>query len=185
MEELVRCFIAIPVHHHQVKTFVNTQREKFESIIQPHIKHWLNNQDRHITLRFIGDVEPVLLPSLHNIIDECANREAFAIQLNQPTLFPGIHHARVLALQVTKNILLNQLVDDVSMQLSKLAIEPEDRQYRGHVTLARLKKIRHGEKLARLNAASVDYLVDSLALYQTLKQPGQNRYQILHQATLR
>mgnify|MGYP006288942649 FL=1 len=99
---------------------------------------WNNWRDLHITLRFIGDIDPARIPEMKDDLKR-VKRPPVDIEIDgldifytprQPVLFADVKSKRKL----------ETLVADITDILQPYDIYIPERPYRPHVTLARLKK---------------------------------------------
>lgn len=95
---------------------------------------WVDPGNYHLTLRFIGDVDEGVASDI----------DAALAQIRAPRFdlaLAGVGHFsdRMLWAGIEKNPALLHLRDKVERALVKTGLEPEDRRYAPHVTLARLK----------------------------------------------
>ncbi|MBK1630751.1 RNA 2',3'-cyclic phosphodiesterase [Thiohalocapsa halophila] len=91
-------------------------------------------QDLHMTLVFIGDVDPDLLPCIETAGDDVA-LAAFELTLERVETWP---RQRLLAAAPhDPPPALFNLVSQLQQNLLPCGIQPEPRRYRPHVTLAR------------------------------------------------
>jgi 2'-5' RNA ligase len=98
---------------------------------------WTDPDQFHVTLRFIGDTAPD---------DSRRYEEALADVTGSPArctpygldVLPSRRSPKVLVLGLERTGSLLSLYDDVEAALNSEGVDPEDRKYRPHVTLARL-----------------------------------------------
>jgi 2'-5' RNA ligase len=99
---------------------------------------WVDPENYHLTLRFIGDVDDVLAREVAHMLGG-VRRPAFALQLDGLDSFGGNKpRAVVAAAQPVRPLIDLQADHERLMQRVGLELEPE-RKYKPHVTLARLR----------------------------------------------
>lgn len=98
----------------------------------------------HITLQFLGTVEPSRLEALSAACAEAATTTApFDLELASAGAFPGARRARVLWLGARLGAAeLSQLARAVTEATARIGFLPEAREFHPHVTLARLSAPR-------------------------------------------
>lgn len=98
--------------------------------------HWVKPQNLHLTLQFLGEVKttdlPILLERCHA---ELKGQKEFYLTLGSLEWFPSLSHPKVLSLKAEPQELLAEL----SQALRRGAVYSEDRSFRGHLTVARVK----------------------------------------------
>ncbi|MFB6248775.1 MAG: RNA 2',3'-cyclic phosphodiesterase [Salinibacter sp.] len=98
---------------------------------------WSSPDQYHVTLRFLGEVDP----------DRAARYTAALGRVGGPPpecrpygldVLPSRRHPSVLILGLDRTDTLLALYESVSTHLEAEGLDPEERRYRPHVTLARL-----------------------------------------------
>ncbi|GEN06962.1 2'-5' RNA ligase [Myxococcus fulvus] len=95
----------------------------------------------HLTLVFLGEVEPSRLPAIREALASVGPRHApFTLSVGGGGTFGTPSHPRVLWSHVRGDVeALEALQTDTAAQLLPLGFEPEHRDYAPHLTLARAK----------------------------------------------
>ena len=135
----------------------------------------------HLTLRFLGEVDP----SRRDVLD-AAWREAakgsgrLALRLRGAALFPATGRPRVLWLGLedeTRDGLLARLADRVERAARAQGFAPEARPFAAHVTLARVQR---GARVAVPPVERVGdlgtFVADRLVLYRSELDRGGSHY---------
>lgn len=104
---------------------------------------WVDPVNMHLTVRFIGQVDDDRAPDLVKVLAEPVRVAPFEIALGRCGVFPARGGPRVVWLGLTTGLpSLAAMRDEFSRRLALLGIEPEDRPYSAHLTLARVKDLR-------------------------------------------
>ena len=128
----------------------------------------------HITLRFLGDVEGgqfhVIRESLHEV-----QMDPFFLSLRGTGHFPPRGNPRVIWAGLNKTEQLPRLKKRVDRALLKCGIPPEGRKFSPHITLARCKttSVRRAAEFLSGNALlhSEDFAVDAFHLFSSSLTP--------------
>lgn len=107
---------------------------------------WVDQEQMHLTLRFIGDVDSTVFKDIREALTEVRG-EPFSMQLDGIGFFPPRGKPRVVWAGVKKNEQLVQLRNRVESVLVRTGLEPEGRKYSPHITMARLRNTP-GSKVA-------------------------------------
>ena len=99
---------------------------------------WIDPENYHITLRFIGDVDNHIADEVSYELDRAANAESFRIRLSHLGIFGG-DKPRALYAGVENNEALQRLQVSHERVLRRVGLEPEARRFVPHVSLARLR----------------------------------------------
>lgn len=98
---------------------------------------WIDAENYHLTLRFIGDIDDATACDIHSILERI-RLPAFTVTLDSLSSFGG---AKPRAL-VAKAKAAAPLIDLQAQQerlMRRIGIAPEPRKFTPHVTLARLR----------------------------------------------
>ena len=98
---------------------------------------WIDPENYHITLRFIGDVDGATARDVMQMLGG-VQRPPFEIVLDRLDQFGGRKPRAVFA-GAGPNPALIELQADHERRLQRLGLPPEQRKYSPHVTLARLR----------------------------------------------
>jgi 2'-5' RNA ligase len=99
---------------------------------------WIDPENYHVTLRFIGDVDDTLAQEIADMLDQVRRRE-FALQLDGLSSFGGRKPRAVVAM-VAQTPAMMELQAEHERLMQRIGLEPEGRKYMPHVTLARLRE---------------------------------------------
>jgi RNA 2',3'-cyclic 3'-phosphodiesterase len=98
---------------------------------------WLDPENFHLTIRFIGDIDAGLARDLAEVLDQISIRP-FSLALKGVGIFGG-SKPHSLYVGVEDHADLRRLHDQHERQCQQLGLSPEGRKFTPHVTLARLK----------------------------------------------
>ncbi len=141
---------------------------------------WIDPEQMHLTLRFIGDVDSTVFQDVREALAEVRG-ETFTMQLEGVGFFPPRGTPRVVWAGVRKNEQLIQLRNRVEAVLVRAGLEPEGRKYSPHITLARLRNTPISKIGAFLVQNSMfmsgDFQVNEFLLYSSvLNSRGARHY---------
>jgi 2'-5' RNA ligase len=109
---------------------------------------WIDPENYHLTLRFIGDVDGVIAREIALLLDQ-VNRRGFEVRIDRLASFGGRRPRAVFA-GVAPTAPLIELQAEHERMMQRMGLEPEGRKFIPHVTLARLRDSS--------NAQVADYL---------------------------
>ena len=98
---------------------------------------WIDPENYHITLRFIGDIDGALAREIAGMLGR-VHRRPFELRVNGLLSFGG-RKPRAVVATVSPVPALMELQAEHERLLQRLGLEPEGRKYTPHVTLARLR----------------------------------------------
>jgi 2'-5' RNA ligase len=101
--------------------------------------NWSPAENLHITLKFIGSWPDERLPELEGALQAVRPGPAFRVRVSQLGYFPNPHRPHSLFAGLQTGPELAALAAAVDRATSALGIPAEEREYRPHITLARIK----------------------------------------------
>ena len=144
---MIRTFIAIEIPD-EIKGMI----ARFQKQVAADEKsiRWVNVRNIHITLRFIGKIPESLVEKIViSIFEKPPQIDTFAIGLKGTGAFPNLRRPRVVWVGITSgNEQLTKLVTYLEAQLTNLGIPKENRKFKSHVTIGRIK---NNQKLKELS----------------------------------
>jgi 2'-5' RNA ligase len=141
MAEQVRAFIAVELPE-EVADGIWEVQDTLQAYEPMRALRWVEPDDAHITMKFLGDLPIPRLPAIVDALDSvAANWEPFQARLGPLGAFPNVHRPNNLWLAVTEgDKALIHLYNAVEVALKRLGFKPERGDFSPHVTLARLPR---------------------------------------------
>lgn len=139
MSELIRCFVAIELPE-PVRAELAGIQAKFKALRMDFLR-WVEPSGIHLTLKFLGEVPQERIPELVKAVEESVRGVLpFTLQLDQVGVFPNPRQPRVLWVGVGGEVsVLKTLQGNVDVAFSMLDFPEEGREFRAHLTLARVR----------------------------------------------
>jgi 2'-5' RNA ligase len=139
---------------------------------------WIEPENYHVTLRFIGDIDDAVADEVASILDG-VRREGFELRLEGLASFGGRKPRAVVAgVAVSKPLLELQAEQERLMQ--RVGLAPEGRKYTPHVTLARLRTTPNREVADYLSLRggyrSPPFRADRVVLFSARESTGGGPY---------
>jgi 2'-5' RNA ligase len=139
---------------------------------------WVDVENYHITLRFIGDVEGHVADEVANALDR-VRRPAFTLTLSGVGAFGGRKPHSIWA-GVAASPDLTALQGEIERICQRLGLPPDPRKFMPHVTLARLRNSSPAEVAhylsARGNFAAAPFRVGRFVLMSSRDSVGGGPY---------
>ena len=124
---------------------------------------WIDPGNFHLTLRFIGEVDEGVAADIDEAL-ACLRARRFTLQLAGIGVFGG-GKPRQLWVGVERQPELVALRDKIEKALIRIGLEPEQRKFAPHVTLARLREPVL-DKLGEFLAANAQFRAAPLPVEQ-------------------
>jgi 2'-5' RNA ligase len=101
---------------------------------------WIDPENYHLTLRFIGDIDERMADDVTSILGERRQRAPLHITIDGLDSFGGGKPRAVFA-RTSGNGELSELQAEQERLIRQVGLAPETRKFTPHVTLARLKHV--------------------------------------------
>jgi 2'-5' RNA ligase len=98
---------------------------------------WIDPENYHLTLRFIGDVDDALAHEVAWLLGQ-VRRKTLELRLDSLSSFGG-RRPRAVVATLAQTPALMELQAEHERLMQRVGLEPEGRKYTPHVTLARLR----------------------------------------------
>lgn len=165
-----RCFLALlPDAASQVT--LQRCREPLERTRSgaPRALRWVEPPALHLTLRFLGPACSAQIDYFKHMLPTLAHALP-ALDARRYGIWPNRARPRLLVLELAMDTTLSRLVDECETHARKAGFAPEPREFRAHITLARL---RPGCALGILPEPQAVLTFGAIALmHSTLAQPA-------------
>ena len=181
----MRLFIAINFSK-ELLNDISDKTKKLKNVF-PDLK-WVRPQAMHLTLKFLGEtqLEPTLLK---NKLETALSRiDSFTFTTTQVGFFPGERKPRVYYLGITLPEELNQIYKNIEQQFSELGFPKENRPFKPHITLARIKNTNLTavdiEKLKAVQFDPYEVFVSAVDIMKSKLNPSGAEYTIVQKCAL-
>lgn len=166
----MRTFIAIEFNEHIKRYLYEKQQEIKKHCIKGNFTS-MNNF--HLTLRFLGEVQPDDIITLNRAIDEALSGcNAFELELNNIGQFLK-GSKKIIWIGIKRSLELQELYKKLEASLEKKGYAKEDRGYNPHITLGREVLIDNFEHIKEQIAAQPEkFQVTGMSLMESTKVEG-------------
>jgi 2'-5' RNA ligase len=144
-----------------------------------HVK-WSPPYNLHVTTKFIGEYPDERLSEITGVLSSVPS-PAFEVKVRGFGWLPNPHNPRILFVGVYAPDDLQALARETEAALTRLGIPAEDRPFKPHMTIARIKEAvpLHALKRAIADLRSDDFgrfTADRFHLYQSTPGPASSIY---------
>jgi 2'-5' RNA ligase len=183
----MRLFIAFPLPEPvptQLDEIISSLRRPGDNI------KWVRPENLHLTVRFLGETDERLVPSLAVQIDRAAREAAPAeCVIDRVGCFPNRSRPRVIWVGLSGSTdILTSLAANIELAVQDMGFSPEKKRFQPHLTLGRVRRNgKAGDLTERLDGYRLEPLplrLDRLALIKSTLTPAGPIYQVLHEAVL-
>ena|SRR5436190_13449786 len=155
--------------------------------VEPEISY-TRPENLHLTLKFIGEFEETKVPELWEGLSKISKVGAFAMNLSGLDFLPERGPIRIIAAAIDGGEKLIALQAAIEGACAAQKIPKENRRYRPHITLARVRRpLRRSAKARFVEAAPVRVIesqVKEFVLMQSKLSNKGSQYVVLQHVTL-
>lgn len=188
MANTIRTFVALPVPG-AVTDFL-TQIQKRLKTSRINIR-WVPAANIHLTLKFLGDIEPARVPEINTQLDVASRSTApFVLNAKGVGVFPHRRQARVIWVGLDGALnQLERLKKNIESGLGSLGFKCDRRPFRAHLTIGRMRQRPDLKVLGALleplkDETSEPFNIEQIRFYQSVLRPSGAEYKLLHTAPL-
>ena len=152
---------------------------------------WVARDRRHLTLKFLGDVDEAAASKLVEAADQAAAlHRPLEMSVREVGAFPNFRRARVVWIGVEQEPRLELLHHDLEIACAQQGFDVEGRPFRPHITLARVRtplpvaRLRALARVARRVRMRMTVPVERITLFESTLAPAGARYRRIHAAPL-
>jgi 2'-5' RNA ligase len=180
-----RIFTAIDISEEtrrMVSDYIENLRGEFSNIRVG----WEREEKLHLTLKFLGDIDEQRLKNLVEAVETTAEQfSKFNLCVAQTGVFPSPRNARILwlGLHDEQQGNLQRLNDILETECERKGFEKEKRNFKPHLTIARLREPAQSKELAgkhlRNDFPSIEFAVSEIVIYESRLQKSGSIYSIV------
>jgi RNA 2',3'-cyclic 3'-phosphodiesterase len=187
----MRTFIAIELPK-EIKEYLAKLQQELKTA-QADVK-WVEPDNIHLTLKFLGEIDDTLLEKITAIINDVANKiSAFKLRINSLGAFPKIDSPRVIWVGVDAGDKeVKEIAGKLEEEIAKIGIPKEDRPFSSHITIGRTKSGLNQQKLVQvlkdkfdLGGKNPEFSASKITLFKSTLSPKGPAYEILKEADLK
>ena len=174
-----RIFIAVKVNPEE--TFLKMISSFKSALFTENIK-WINPENIHITLAFLGDTEEKLLKDISSMLDKvCGNSGNFELTIRGTGVFRNINDPRIIWTNIDHSEILLKLAEKILSGLTEMSIRLEDKPFKPHITIGRIKHLNSKGTFKKLteqyqNTELQRLHVNEVFLYESILLPQGPKY---------
>ncbi len=152
---------------------------------------WVRPESVHLTLKFLGEIDPGRVAEIRTEL-ECVvgSHDPFSVRVRGMGCFPRMNQPRVVWVGLIGDEgRLLRLQGDVETVLERLGFPKEERPFRAHLTLGRVRTTKGKDRLvalvqSRLDADLGEFAVGAVIQFRSELHPSGARYTPLWEASL-
>ncbi|MCE5283235.1 MAG: RNA 2',3'-cyclic phosphodiesterase [Deltaproteobacteria bacterium] len=148
-DRMIRSFLAIGIPG-EILGEIGRLQERLKREIQGDIR-WVRPDGIHLTLKFFGDIPEGAVSDISAVVEKAvAGHDPLDLSVSGAGVFPDLRRPRVLWLGMTGDVeRLLTLQTTLERDLQRIGFPREERPFRPHLTLARIRSQRDMTGLGR------------------------------------
>ncbi len=151
---------------------------------------WVENWNLHITLFFIGDTDKSIIDEIGNkLTDNLGKIKSFNLSCKEVGVFKSVYNPKVLWFGIGQSENLTSLKLVVNKVMSSLGFAIEERDFKPHLTIGRVKFVKDKDKIKNVLAKYKEieiqnFSIDEVIFYESKLTPKGPVYEVLKKITL-
>jgi 2'-5' RNA ligase len=151
---------------------------------------WPRPESIHLTFAFLGDTPADRVAAISRALDSCADAQAIDVRGGEVGVFPDERRPRVAWIGLEPREPVTALANRVRAALANAGVGFDEKPFRPHLTLARVKASWRASDVAKLREAfrgwaSPSAMLDRIVLYESRLGPSGAVHTELHGRPLR
>ncbi|TGE32962.1 RNA 2',3'-cyclic phosphodiesterase [Desulfosporosinus sp. Sb-LF] len=147
---------------------------------------WKSAENFHVTLEFLGELEPNSLPTLTETLSKRArNHKPFHLSIEGLGAFPSLKRPHTLWTAISGSLnALHQLRDEIHIELVKNSFVLEERQFKSHITMASRPQFDDIDLSCVRTKKFGEFMVAEVVLFESRASYGKRVYTDLYRTKL-
>lgn len=173
----IRSFIAMPIPKDTANE-LGDLAAKMSYQDKSNAVRWVDQENYHITLAFLGEQEETSLERLVESLDQHLKQSEFLVALNHLSPFPQ-SKPKLVAAMVDKSDGLLELHQQSLSAVRTEGLVADKRKFNPHITLGRFRHSRNQYSGAIPALASIEFVAEELVLYESILGTSGAHYEAL------
>lgn len=148
-KKLIRTFLAIDLPEE-----IKVQIENIQSRLKASIKgiRWTRPEGIHLTLKFFGNISENKIADISSVVEKnTVDIRPISLKVSTLGAFPNLKRPRVLWLGIGGSVeKLSDLQKEIEKDLESIGFQTENRAFRAHLTLGRIKSPKNVKGLSEI-----------------------------------
>jgi RNA 2',3'-cyclic 3'-phosphodiesterase len=104
---------------------------------------WVETSNIHLTLKFFGETDEKLIPSIKNALQAAATQsESLIMKISRTGIFGSRYDPKVVWFGIDPDPKLGQLAANTPVELQRTGWEPDRQNFVPHLTIGRIKELK-------------------------------------------
>ena len=176
---MARIFLALTPNKDLNDQIIELKKELKNTVLSEADINWQKNSDHHLTINFVGSMEPEQLEEMYVGIGQINFMSHLQIDLSSVSFFPNEESQLLVALAKPTNQ-LQKIFERVDEVVTRIGFGSSLKTYRPHITLGRFKdKSRPQYSFEEFSEINISSRVNILDVYESEFDQGKTNYSLL------
>ena len=176
---MARIFLALTPNKDLNDQIIELKKELKNTVLSEADINWQKNSDHHLTINFVGSMEPEQLEEMYVGIEQINFMSHLQIDLSAVSFFPNEESQLLVALAKPTNQ-LQKIFERVDEVVTRIGFGSSLKTYRPHITLGRFKdKSRPQYSFEEFSEINISSRINMLDVYESEFDQGRTNYSLL------
>lgn len=176
---MARIFLALTPNKDLNDQIIELKKELKNTVLSEADINWQKNSDHHLTINFVGSMEPEQLEEMYVGIEQINFMSHLQIDLSAVSFFPNEESQLLVALARPTNQ-LQKIFERVDEVVTRIGFGSSLKTYRPHITLGRFKdKSRPQYSFEEFSEINISSRINMLDVYESEFDQGKTKYSLL------
>ncbi len=176
---MARIFLALTPNKDLNDQIIELKKELKNTVLSEADINWQKNSDHHLTINFVGSMEPEQLEEMYVGIEQINFMSHLQIDLSAVSFFPN-EESQLLVALVRPTNQLQKIFERVDEVVTRIGFGSSLKTYRPHITLGRFKdKSRPQYSFEEFSEINISSRINMLDVYESEFDQGRTNYSLL------
>ena len=176
---MARIFLALTPDKDLNDQIIELKKDLKNNVLSEADISWQKNSDHHLTLNFVGSMEPEQIEEMYQGLTEINFMSHLQIQITNVNFFPNEDSQLLVAIVKPTNQIL-KMFERIDEIVTRIGFGSSLKTYRPHITLGRFKdKDRPQYSFEDFGEIQISSRVSKLDVYESEFDQGKTNFQLL------
>ena len=176
---MARIFLALTPDKDLNDQIIELKKDLKNNVLSEADISWQKNSDHHLTLNFVGSMEPEQIEEMYQGLTEINFMSHLQIQITNVNFFPNEDSQLLVAIVKPTNQIL-KVFERIDKAVTRIGFGSSLKTYKPHITLGRFKdKDRPQYSYEDFGEIQISSRISKLDVYESEFDQGRTNYQLL------
>lgn len=152
--------------------------------------NWVDFKNIHLTYKFLGDTTNEQINKIISNLNQLSNEfQPFEICFNTLGVFNNFYNPKVIWFGIIENQKIKEIAKSIDNKCSTLGFLSENRDFKPHLTIARIKFLKDKKNLKKVVEKYSDKIyqieiIKKIQLFKSILSPLGPKYNLIHEIVL-